>query len=544
MSSLAEFLDSRDDSSIPSEDDATRVIEIVARNSEELSVLRSMLPKSVYLRGLATLLVGGLTQLLRRTDVYIDLIEEVLDYLPICCRPGELHAMCLDAWINLWSEPCPCTTGMTSNICRASVARSVVADMIVKIIARTEKGNLYQNRENYLLTIAGQMLSKFFIPETANHRHSLDGRWAEAAVGVANALLALNSDDPTDPYNQVRCEAALRMVAAVIEFQIVRVADWWHACEISDDTAETLIAVLKPLQSSALMLNIFSSKIVNIDPSGPSIDASMRSADFELCDADYALVVLTDWLTQPEDPIPIPMIWTEDRKLDVVLNSALCLMNTEAHVLPGLKLASSALPSGPPFRSNQHTSKLVQRMIELATGYGDESTIGIQRRRNFALEVTEVINFLDVPEATNVCLEVISRSRSDTVIGIFVKILQSVWLRGTGSLAPFYSACGAVLSDDYQIMDGLESLKSLLNWARLVYLRTDLVRDDAKDKVFERQLTKLASQVDIELKMLGSATDELAELKRTRVLFVGHLIARVKEIISGQHDTSCPHHHQ
>ena len=72
------------------------------------------------------------------------------------------------------------------------------------------------------------------------------------------------------------------------------------------------------------------------------------------------------------------------------------------------------------------------------------------------------------------------------------------------------------------MVDAVDSLKSLLNWGRIFFLKKT---DEGESKVLKQELTKLASQVDVEMRLV---TDPV---QQTRVVLIGHLLARVRELI-------------
>lgn len=506
---------------------SNHLISILLQNPSLLVDLRSRLPHSVGLREAAPLLIDFLV------DVVVDSLDNadnariVLEYLPFCCRPKELHTFCLDAWIKLWSRKCNCVFPVAVE-CRLSLARSVICRMLVDVVRGAKKGNLYDNQENYLLSIGGQLLSKFLLPETVRPTHHLSSAWIDATLNLSAAVLEMGSLTPEDPLNQVHSEVALRLMSAIVECASARTVTWWGDLAALQSSFSGTITLIQKNES---LLSTICAKMQISSGKSQSVPPTERSADFEIQAADVALILVAEQVLGISNPTIIPSIWSDMRRSEVLAVNALCLLNS-SYIVPGLFLGMRALCENPSsVLPCQHGVRLVERMIDLSTSYGSEENIPITKRQEVYTLVVRVIAESKPDAAVRACTDIIEKSSSDSVVGIFVKLLKDVWVTNALSDDLFYRISRKLVSDDYQIVDGMDTLKSFLNWGRLVMLKN---ANSPEKESFKKKIQGLSRQVDLALAASDSVT---TELQKTRIVFIGHLIARLREII----DHSCCH---
>jgi hypothetical protein len=171
---------------------------------------------------------------------------------------------------------------------------------------------------------------------------------------------------------------------------------------------------------------------------------------------------------------------------------------------------------------------VIESLLTLATSHGDESFMSLEDRQSIFTDISSYIANLEVSLAVEICESITRNSSVDSVVGLSIKMLKDTWAQHSGSIEVFHRTVKILASSDYQVMDGMDSLKSLLNWARLVYLIPEN-KSPNLDAIFGDFLGEISRKIDIELNMLNQ--DEFADMKRTRLVLVGHLVARVKELL-------------
>ena len=496
--------------------------------------LERSLRTSTEIREIGPLLVQGLSDLVAGDHPDPESICRLLRLLPVVCRPRELHMFCMEAWINLWSRQCGCTNATTSETCRLSLARAVVAETVVSVIARTDKGALFTNRENFLLSIGGQVLSKFFMPESAWPVHPISEEWLSVVEALTRAVISLNSDDRNDMHNQAHAEVAVRLVAGALECLAVRG---------SVSGFQRLVHLLLSDISSVSLVN---SRMLSLDPSAiKELDDSKRSADFELSQTDVALIVFAATNCMEGKRSLIPLVWSDTRRADVHLRAVLVLLKSR-FLQSGMKMSLSLLRErNPDLLSNNLAPEWMEMMLRIATSVGDESLLSLQERKEIFTTLATALEGTEDKTVVSLCTTVIGLSRVDAVVGLALKLLKDVWTKSRLSADIFHSTVKKIFtSDDYSVLDGLDSLKSVLNWARLLYLRDGMSESGAADVEFRSQLESLRRRVDRELAFIGKAPEcDEREVKMTRVEFIGHLIARVLEIMHSSDTACCNHSH-
>jgi hypothetical protein len=185
------------------------------------------------------------------------------------------------------------------------------------------------------------------------------------------------------------------------------------------------------------------------------------------------------------------------------------------------------------------TPEWLEELLMIATSFGDESFLSINDRQNIFRSVSHCMAQCPIDAGARVCLAVIRRSHSDSVLGLFLKMLKDMWTTHASTNDLFHQAVELIASSDYQVIDGIDTLKSIFNWARLVYLKSPNLGNGC-DIALSTFLNEVMSKIDVELQLLMSVDDEESEMKKTRLVFIGHLAARVREIMSG-HSNACDH---
>ena len=506
------------------------ILDLIGSSASGLSEVAKLLQTSSEFRELGPLLVDGLSSMIASGHPHTAGIRRICALLTTVCRPRELHMFCMEAWINLWSRECDCKDLELPGQCSLSLARAVLAQTTVDVIARTQKGPLYNNRENYLLSIGGQILSKFFMPESLSPVHEVSSEWILVVTKLADAVLALNSPDRSDMHTQANAEVAIRLVSAAVECIVAHEADWFSAALRSESSLRTLLSVLLSNESTLAMLN---SRMIAFDVTvDDSRDPFTRSADFELEATDVALIVLADAFVRSTNPCLVPLLWSSNRSADVLVTANLILLKSRffvAAIAYSLRLNAHL---GSIVLSSPLSGEWMESLFRVATSVGDERVLSLAQRQSVFSAISGLMDSTDPTTAVQVCSAVAQRSCVDSVVGLTLKLLKDVWTKHSLPVSLFHASVSPLLGEEYQVLDGIDTLKSILNWARLVYLQHE--KRSVNDHKFRTTLEKLGKQIDAELGLLQcEATNEDMEMKRTRLIFIGHLVSRVRELFDG-----------
>jgi hypothetical protein len=496
------------------EDSVSRLLEILPRNSGAIGEFRDLLVKSPYCRDICPLLFAHLVEMYLTNISNSSALEELLTFFPPCCRPLELHTFALESWILLWKKSCHCT-GPNSD-CQLSRARSLVAHIVTELVRHADKGPLHRNKENFTLSIAGQILGKFLIPESGKPTHAITDKWFDSVFQICDIMDTLSQNEVAESNVQANAEVALRMLAGTLLCQLVH-SDY-------SNTRRTLECIM----NHPTLLSSVTNKLLTLNPNKlPEEPISSRSADFELEDYDIALFVLAHKLNPQVSPRLIPMLWSETKKMGVEITAALCLLRSPFPVF-GFQLSEILLE--PTMVKSNQTVGWLEELITMATTFGDETLLSLEKRQTIYTRMHSALFAAEPEQATRLCLEIISRSRADCTVGIFIKVLKDIWAQNNLNMEHFHKVVRQVCSSSYQVIDGMDSLKSILNWARLAYLKAVPGSLVEADRTFYDFTKGISCQLDIELSRLG----EDQAMQRTRLAFIGHLVSRVREILGQQ----------
>jgi hypothetical protein len=519
-----------------SEEDVKLVVDCIKKDPGEINALQELLRSSIHCRDMAPLLLTGLSEMYLDTPARSTEIEELLKLFPTVCRPAELHALSLETWISLWQRSCSCTTHVTHE-CRLNNLRSIVGLIVVEVIRKAQKGPLSRNKENYMLSIAGQLLSKFLIPELEHPVHSINQNWIECVLGICSGLREWSANDAPEQQRSANAEISLRMLSGLLSCQLIRLEDPFgnnHNMESNE---------ISDLISDPVLLSTLTTKVSSLELPAVGLNLSppaSRSADFELESSDLALLVLASDLAPSLSTTVIPMIWSFPKQADICVKVALILLRSRFPTLGAIWSVRVLKDRSPRFDQifRSHFSDVwLEELIGTATSFGDETVMSLQDRQSIYTGVFDALLASEHSVASTLCLSVIARSRSDATVGIFIKILKDVWAKDNLSTDLFHKVVELSCTTEYQVVDGIDSLKSILNWARLVYLRSS-VSASPSDVAFQEFLNGVSRQIDIELGILMPRSDGESEMKKTRLVFIGHLVSRVKEIMKNPNSSS------
>lgn len=442
--------------------DAKLVFQILLVDLEELRMFPKKLRASLYLRELAPLLIEDLTFALLNGAIDRDLSVPVMRLLPAICRPGEVHSLSLDVWIKLWSEH-RCE-GDCVDDCAFSFAASLIALMTVDVIAKTVKGSLFKKREDYMLSFAGQILSKYWLKKSM---HAKTYFWSDVGQTLVESFSSWNNKE-NDHLNLARAEICIRIVSASgIDVNVFK--------------------------NDSFFLNFVTTRIQTI-----SNQFGERSGDFEILDSDLALMLARE--DAESCPQLLPRIWSEKKREQIQEISLSILLRDEQFIAVNffMILATNTFPYS-----------IYQRVIEIATSIGSESDLSIQNRQAIYQKVYS--KFMVSKELTQ-CKEIAQHSQVDSCVGIFVKIAKDIAGADEVCLLEFAKIVFPLVRKSC-LIDSLDSLKSLLNWMRLC-------KGIGANEYVRNELEHICSQIENELAKTKG-------IENTRILMIHHLVSLV-----------------
>jgi hypothetical protein len=414
----------------------------------------------------------------------------------------------LDAWIALHSRKCD--HEMEGNYpdetkCPLALARAVIAHIIVDVLARTKKGPIYTHRDSYLMSFGLQLGTKYFGTSTHAHQRDVHSRVVSSTMKLIQALKF--GDDATA--TAVHAEIGVKLIAWIVEFERRNL--------LTVDMDRFFEYVLKLPHP---VMNFITTKSQLFQ--SYTHDDSDTGGGYEISDIDIAMILVGI-------PRILPLIWSDSKKASVSIEASLVLLRSGGEfVRDGMSLGSRVLTGydAISIKSAPAVVEWLQVLMEMATSFGSEEDMSLVARQGIYSHIHEL---LESKSDMEICKKIISMSLVDACIGIFVKIAKDIWSSRESDIDDFYSISRKVLSrvlDDHHIENACDSLKSILNWARLVYLTPQVHRDAGEDSWMNEALSRLSKKLDVGLSTTGDNS-----IAKTRLLFIGHLIARVRELV-------------
>ena len=477
---------------------------LIRQHPDELDCYASVLRNNLFLRNVSPLLINDFVgALIICGEGSIRPICDLLLFLPACLRPMETYTFCMESWVDLHQQSCRHEERVTG--CRIALARSVIASMVTDLITRTEKGPLFRNRVDYLMSFGMQLMSKYFnaSPIHANNSTSND-RMATNLLKIAESMSACaKSNNHTDIGHSLESEVCIKLLASLVQFRFRAKLD--HTCL-------DIIELLRRIDSA--VINAITTRLEILQPSTATED----TGGYEVSDYDIAvLVVGVDGI--------LPLIWSPKKRSLHMLDACNLLLET------GQESVRVALTHGINYCSNFPGSlrspavvKFLRLSIETATSVGDEELLSLSQRQSVYTAISKTLSDRPDPmETIQICLEIVRETRIDSCAGIFVKIAKDVEQKIESEMTSFYSFAHSVFDGEtVDVINTTDSLKSILNWARLLYIAKSVRRDKKEDEWFGEVLNELTTQLNPELPD--------AEL-HNRISFIAHLVDRVKELM-------------
>ena len=476
---------------------------LIRTSHSQLTCFIPLLRKSRVLRDISPLLIEDLLEVLMVCDTHLLTgIIAIFDFFPKCFRPLEMYTFCMESWVNLHKRTC----GNNSD-CRIALGRSVVASMITDVITRTEKGPLFRNRVDYLMSFGLQLMSKYFNSAPVHaHDEASNSRMVSSLLRIVESLGSRSSQELD---KSVEFEVSIKLIASLVRFN-ARARLRTDSCELSD--------LLFRIDPSVLNLITTRLQLLHLNESRPSDD----SGDYEILDTDIAALVLAI-------PAIVPLIWSASMRLHHLLISSLIILKNfqddpsliRLAVCEGLKQLSGHF-----FQSSAELTLLLRLVIEISTSVGDEDLLSLTERKSaYELVYGIMTRQIDPIESVETCFTIVSQSRIDACVGIFVKIAKDIESKKESNDSAFYRFSRSIL-ESLDVVNSTDSLKSILNWARLFYLSKKFERNKAQDDWVYLKLGEVAREIDVEQSQCESGS-----VQQNRIIFIGHLVNRVRELV-------------
>ena len=335
----------------------SRVKTLLYENPEAVMEFRGLLNDSPYCRDICPILLPQFVEMYLQDIEDRYNIDDLVMFLPVCCLPNELHEFALDSWISLWAKSCECP-GPGSD-CRLSQARSLVGHVIIEVLKTTVTGPLYRNKENYVLSISGQLLSKFLLPESDRPVHTISARWIECVVSICDIMNSLTESEVSETNIQANSEVSLRLLADLAICQLLRPRG------INDSVT------LKYIVNHSQLLSTVENKLLNLDGEKTGSD---RSANFELENYHIAIFVLLATMRPEVRPKLMPMVWSDSRRKCVLMWSSLALLRSPFPTF-GVELSLSLLTQG--LVKSDMSAIWLEELLTVANSVGDERLLSL-----------------------------------------------------------------------------------------------------------------------------------------------------------------------
>lgn len=498
----------------------------VGETSLLLEDMRLRLADTMSVRDNAPLAVQQLVRILLEDDAESRrLSSEVLEYLPVCSRPNELHMMLLDSWTWLWRADALEYALDSEGVCRLSNARSLVAFVIVDVLLRTKKGPLFKYQGNHMLTFAGQLLSKFWLPEArqcVRVINSSSDKWLVSLTRMIDFFLCSEEGGLDATRTTVNIEVGLRLVSAAVAKLSLQ--------ESVDNSV--LMSIFSVFKNSPDCDKYLEAKYSMLDSFVVAPCLSERPADLELCDSDIALLVCYAEIKCVWNPSFLPLIWSEKTRTEILIGNVILLLLSYDHIGIGMDAGVCVL-SGPEIANTLQllTESVVEKffriLTEKATGWGSEEDYSLLRRQTLFKLISACMHSMAKEKVFSVCEAIVTHSQSDGCIGLILKVAKD---KAGNDEEVFFRFARLILNEsEYQILDGMDTLKSLLNWARLV-CGPGRQLEETNIKWLARRMDSLAKQVDL---ALVAESDSKSGVQYTRLLFIGHLLGAVRDLMGG-----------
>jgi len=480
--------------------------QLIRDSPDDLDGFAQHLRSSLFLRNISPLLIGDIVRaLLVCNPNSIEVICNLLFFLPVCLRPMETYTFCMEAWINLHQESCDHNECRTD--CRLGLARSVVACMVTDLITRTDKGPLRRNRMDYLMSFGMQLMSKYFDARPLHSRDPLcNDRMTASLLKVAESAASLHVADTSDIGHSLESEVCIKLLAALVRFRF--------RAKLNHSNSD-IIEFLRRVNSA--VINLITTRIQILQTSTHSDD----TGGYEVTDNDIASLVVGV-------PGILPLIWSPTRRSLHMLNACILIIQS------GTDFACQTIQQGISVFSNFSdlsnifpvVAKFFRLSIETATSVGDEDFMTIEERQAVYGAVSDCLLVRsNATHALTACLEIVRETRIDACSGIFIKIAKDVEQKLRTDETRFYAFARSVFAGEcVDVINSTDSLKSILNWARWLYLNKRVKRDEKEDVWFGKLLDQLTTQ-------LNNTQQGAEPEQKTRILFIGHLVDRVRELL-------------
>jgi len=221
----------------------------------------------------------------------------------------------------------------------------------------------------------------------------------------------------------------------------------------------------------------------------------------------------------------LPVILSPDLRLEMLLRAA------SNHAAAG-----EAIQAFRDFkRAGQEAKKFPEYfqplgdLIELATSSPPESPgapgLSMCQRSEIYTTFVNLMKLADIDRVMEVTWKFVVGSRNDSAVGIFIKVAKDRWA-DSAEISPrcfnfLEQISSNIFASDSPVSDGIDSLTSLLNFARFIIIKH---KPDSLRNLLKKNLEIASRKIDAELAAVSGD-------QHTRVLTVGALLGRVKELL-------------
>ena len=500
-------------------------IQTSSNPSAKIDEIRLSFRQSDQMREVGPLLIRNLCNMWLSSESDIKCsIAELFNEISIASRQHEAYTFFVEAWVDF----------------KNAQLRSVILTCFSNILSKAQKGPIAKKKTHFVVQVCSLILNDYFLTDKSS----------EESVCMIEASMTLLKGLTFEQNNVFSEEMRINDMAslclndtlATLLLRITRfisyklTSDHTHKkCCDSSVVSNERSNYLKSVRSQLIALSSGMSDVMNL--------VYRRCKSLKLCDGHQAAIDLQDldlgwWISSVSDTKSFPWVLTSESRFDLLIKSSCLHAKTNQAPQAVTDFVAAFELSSQSLQLNDSLSSTMYHLIELAVSappsFGPlASPVGLsgeQRQTIFAVYkgLTQKINFPDIVEIT---LEFVSDSRQDSAVALFLKVAKDRWAdeKSEKSLETFFKICKNIFSSEFSILDGIDSLITLMNWLRLVALREPELTMNHKE-FFSTQLAIQARKVDAELSALKTRNTEVSALQETRVIMYADLIKRVKEI--------------
>ena len=464
-----------------------------------------------------------------------ELLEKLLLEISLICKHHESYTFFLEAWVEHK------VTGL----------RSIVLCCLTNILSKAKKGPIANKKTQFMTQMCSLLLNNYFrVTEDLEHDGSVD-----LIPSVQYFLDQITQQDVFAEESTMNDMAAIcrKDLLATVYLRVERFM------MMGDSTGARSLSLKLPFTGSHLIVDTWN--LIHARAKALKSKESENSSYFDLQDADIAW-----WISSIADRKGFPFPWSRNFRLLLLMKAARFHAREEMNAtravkdfkLAGEMLVGLPCSEGTGNFSCSHVDLAVNHleidflsqavdalaaMVSLATTapphdgpLGDQRKgLSMTNRQQVYVTYSSIIRSLSLDDCMDYTWKFLCDSRNDSAIGIFTKVAKDRWAAEAGRESEyaqgiFLKIAKNIIASEFSVLDGLDSLFSVLNWIRFVALSSESFTKKHKE-FFRDQISILSRKVDAELAGVRGSSSSESEMREMQVISVSDLLRRVSEIL-------------